>query len=77
MSIRAEILKLLKKINFETNVTMIMISHDLSILKNTCKRIAIMYLGEIVEIGNKNEIFNNPKHDYTKKLISATLEIPS
>ena len=36
-----------------------------------------MYLGEIVEIGNKNEIFNNPKHDYTKKLISATLEIPS
>ena len=77
MSIRAEILKLLKKINFETNVTMIMISHDLSILKNMCKRIAIMYLGEIVEIGNKNEIFNNPKHDYTKKLISATLEIPS
>ena len=77
MSIRAEILKLLKKINLETNVTMIMISHDLSILKNMCKRIAIMYLGEIVEIGNKNEIFNNPKHDYTKKLISATLEIPS
>ena len=49
MSIRSEILKLLKKINSETKVTMIMISHDLSILKNMCKRIAIMYLGEIVE----------------------------
>lgn len=77
MSIRSEILKLLKKINSETKVTMIMISHDLSILKNMCKRIAIMYLGEIVEIGMKNEIFNNPKHKYTKKLISATLDIPN
>ena len=77
MSIRSEILKLLKKINSETKVSMIMISHDLSILKNMCKRIAIMYLGEIVEIGMKNEIFNNPKHKYTKKLISATLDIPN
>ena len=77
MSIRSEILKLLKKINSETKVTMIMISHDLSILKNMCKRIAIMYLGEIVEIGMKNEIFNNPKHKYTKKIISATLDIPN
>jgi len=77
MSIRSEILKLLKKINSETKVTMIMISHDLSILKNMCKRIAIMYLGEIVEIGMKNQIFSNPKHKYTKKLISATLDIPN
>ncbi len=77
MSIRAEILKLLKKINSETKVTMIMISHDLSILKNMCERIAIMYLGEIVEIDEKDRIFKDPKHDYTKKLISATLEIPN
>ena len=77
MSIRSEILKLLKKINKETNVSMIMISHDLSVLKNMCNRIAIMHLGKIVEIGDKNEIFNYPKKEYTKSLISATLEIPN
>ena len=77
MSIRSEILKLLKKINLETKVSMIMISHDLSVLKNMCNRIAIMHLGKIVEIGDKKEIFDFPKHDYTKKLISATLEIPN
>ena len=77
MSIRSEILKLLKKINAETKVSMIMISHDLSVLKNMCNRIAIMHLGKIVEIGDKKEIFSSPQHDYTKKLISATLEIPN
>ncbi len=77
MSIRSEILKLLKKINTETKVSMIMISHDLSVLKNMCNRIAIMHLGKIVEIGDKNEIFSSPQHDYTKKLISATLEVPN
>tara|TARA_B100001175_G_scaffold293335_1_gene279761 strand:- start:666 stop:2297 length:1632 start_codon:yes stop_codon:yes gene_type:complete len=77
MSIRSEILKLLKKINTETKVSMIMISHDLSVLKNMCNRIAIMHLGKIVEIGNKKEILGSPQHDYTKRLISATLEIPN
>ena len=77
MSIRSEILKLLKKINADTKVSMIMISHDLSVLKNMCNRIAIMHLGKIVEIGDKKEIFSSPQHDYTKKLISATLEIPN
>ncbi len=77
MSIRSEILKLLKKINTETKVSMIMISHDLSVLKNMCNRIAIMHLGKIVEIGDKKEILGSPQHDYTKRLISATLEIPN
>ena len=77
MSIRSDILKLLKKINKETKVSMIMISHDLSVLKNMCSRIAVMHLGKIVEIGSKKEIFNNPKENYTKSLISATLEIPN
>ena len=77
MSIRSEILKLLKKINIETKVSMIMISHDLSVLKNMCNRIAIMHLGKIVEIGDKEKILGSPQHNYTKKLISATLEIPN
>ena len=77
MSIRSDILKLLKKINKETKVSMIMISHDLSVLKNMCSRIAVMHLGKIVEMGSKKEIFNNPKENYTKSLISATLEIPN
>ena len=66
-----------KKQNPETKVSMIMISHDLSVLKNMCSRIAVMHLGKIVEMGSKKEIFNNPKENYTKSLISATLEIPN
>jgi ABC-type oligopeptide transport system ATPase subunit len=54
-----------------------MISHDLSVLKNMCTRIAIMHLGKIVEIGKKEEIFLNPKHEYTKSLLTATLQIPN
>ena len=77
MSIRSEILKLLKKINIETKVSMIMISRDLSVLKNMCNRTAIMHLGKIVEIGDKEKILGSPQHNYTKKLISATLEIPN
>lgn len=76
-SIRVDILNLLKRINKKTKVSLIMISHDLSILKNMCTRIAIMHLGKIVEIGKKEEIFLNPKHEYTKSLLTATLQIPN
>jgi ABC-type oligopeptide transport system ATPase subunit len=76
-SIRVDILNLLKRINKKTKVSLIMISHDLSVLKNMCTRIAIMHLGKIVEIGKKEEIFLNPKHEYTKSLLTATLQIPN
>ena len=63
--------KLFKKLNKEFNLTMICISHDLRILRNLANRVIILKYGEIVETGITSEVFNNPKKDYTKFLLSA------
>lgn len=63
--------KLFKKLNKEFNLTMICISHDLRILRNLAIRVIILKDGEIVETGITREVFNNPKKDYTKFLLSA------
>ena len=73
MSIRAEILNLMRNIGEKSGVSYIFISHDLSVLRNMCDRIAIMYLGKFVESGAIEQIFKNPQHPYTKALLSATL----
>jgi oligopeptide/dipeptide ABC transporter ATP-binding protein len=73
MSIRAEILNLMRKLGEKSGVSYIFISHDLSVLRNMCDRIAIMYLGKFVESGEIEQIFKNPQHPYTKALLSATL----
>jgi oligopeptide transport system ATP-binding protein len=71
VSIQSQILNLLKKLTAEMNLTMIFISHDLSVVKYISDRIAVMYLGRLVELGEANEIMDNPYHPYTKALISA------
>ncbi|RMF78517.1 MAG: ABC transporter ATP-binding protein [Chloroflexi bacterium] len=71
VSVRAGILNTMKALAAEMGLTTIYISHDLSLLQYTCDRIAIMYLGQIVEIGPADEIINNPKHPYTQALIAA------
>jgi peptide/nickel transport system ATP-binding protein len=65
------LLKLFKQLNRDFNLTMICISHDLRILRNLADRIIILKDGEIVESGETKEVFNNPKEDYTKFLLSA------
>lgn len=75
VSIQAQIINLLKQLKNDFNLTFLFISHDLSVIKYLSDRIAIMYLGEIVEIGKTEEIFNNPRHPYTKALLSAVPEI--
>lgn len=74
VSIQAQIINLMKDLQKERNLTYIFISHDLSVVHHLCDRIAVMYLGKIVEISDKIKIFNEPKHPYTKALLSA---IPS
>lgn len=74
VSIQAQIVNLMKDLQRERNLTYIFISHDLSVVHHLCDRIAVMYLGKIVEISDKDTIFNEPKHPYTKALLSA---IPS
>jgi len=71
MSIRAEILNLMLKLRDEHSLTYLFITHDLAVAKYICDRIAIMYLGKIVELGPAEEIIDNPLHPYTQALIAA------
>lgn len=71
VSIQAQIINLLLDLKDKLDLTFLFISHDLSIIKYVSDRVAVMYLGEIVELGKKEEIFNSPKHPYTIALLSA------
>ena len=71
VSVRAQVLNLLMKLQNELKLTYMFVSHDLSVIEHICDRIVIMYLGKVVEIGTREDIFNNPQHPYTKALLSA------
>lgn len=75
VSIQAQIINLLKELKEDYNLTFVLITHDMSVIKYLADRVAIMYLGEIVEIGTTREIFENPSHPYTKALLSAVPQI--
>ncbi len=75
VSVRIGVLKLLEKIKQKYSISFIYITHDLSTARYVCDRIAIMYLGKIVEIGPTEEILANPVHPYTQALITAVPEI--
>ena len=71
VSIQAQIINLLAKLSREMQLTLIFISHDLSVVKHISDRIAVMYLGKIVEIGEATQVFEKPLHPYTRALVSA------
>lgn len=73
VSVHAQILNLLMEMQKEMNITYLFISHNLAVVKKICDRVAIMYLGKVVEYGDAEKIFANPMHPYTKALISAVL----
>ena len=75
VSIQAQVLNLLETIKETYNLTMIFISHDLSKIEYFCDEVAVMYLGHIVEMAPVNELFSNPKHSYTKALLSAVPKV--
>lgn len=71
VSIQAQIINLIKELKENFNLTFLLITHDMSVIKYLADRVAIMYLGEIVEFGRTEDIFANPLHPYTKALISS------
>ena len=74
VSIRAGVLGLLERLNEEYGITILFISHDLSLLRQVCGRVGIMYLGRMIELGQTESVIQNPTHPYSKALISSAPE---
>lgn len=72
VSIQAQIMNLLKKLKRELNISMIFITHDIALASDISDKIAVMYAGQIVEIGSAEQVLLSPKHPYTQKLLKAT-----
>ncbi|MEM2928117.1 MAG: ABC transporter ATP-binding protein [Nitrososphaerota archaeon] len=69
--VQAQVLKLLKKLKEELNLSFIMISHDLSVIAETCNKVAIMYAGKIIEMADVVRLFKNPSHPYSQGLMNS------
>lgn len=71
VTIQAKVINLLMDLQSDLGISMLFISHDIAVVERIAHRVAVMYLGEIVEIGNRQSIFRNPQHSYTNKLFSS------
>ncbi|MDM9645535.1 ABC transporter ATP-binding protein [Rhizobium sp. S163] len=76
VSIQAQIINLLIRLRRELDLSLIFISHDLAVVRHLCDRVAVMFKGEIVEEGLTNDIYRQPRHEYTQRLLAAVPELP-
>ena len=72
VSIQAQVVNLLIDLQAELDLTMLFISHDLRVVRQISERVAVMYLGRVVELGNADDLFVSPQHPYTRALVSAS-----
>lgn len=75
VSVQTQVLGLLARIRRDLELTMMFISHDLGVVRQIADRVAVMYLGEIVEVGSVDDIFEKPRHSYTRTLLDAALDL--
>ncbi len=71
VTIQAQILELLKELKQKLNVAMVLITHDMGIVADTCDRVTVLYAGQVCETGTTEQVFENPKHPYTEALLSS------
>jgi peptide/nickel transport system ATP-binding protein len=75
VTLQAQILRLLAELKEKLGLSYLFISHDLAVVYQLCDRVAVMTGGEIVEEGDVDEIYDHPRHEYTKKLLAASLAL--
>jgi oligopeptide/dipeptide ABC transporter ATP-binding protein len=75
VSIRTQILKLLQQLKHELKLAMLFLSHDLGVVRHIADRVAVMYLGKIVELAPVASLFEHPRHPYTRMLLSAAMSV--
>ena len=75
VSVQARILNLIRTLQTELNLAVILISHDLAVVRNICDRVAVMYQGQFVETGVASEVMDHPQHEYTKTLLAAVPDV--